>query len=82
MIERLMDLERLCGDGEYLEMSERIVQLKQKLSEHLDQEGKDLLDHISDAYLMQNGILLERVFADGFCVAVSLTLDCLRHRQT
>lgn len=82
MIKRLMDLERLCGNPEYIEMSEQVVQLKQKLSEHLDQEGKELLDQMSDAYLRQNGIALELVFSDGFCSAVGLMLDYLRHGET
>jgi len=82
MIERLMDLERPCRDSAYIELSEQIVQLKQELSKHLDQEGKELLDRLSEAYLKQSGIMLKRAFSDGFCVTVGLTLDYLKHRGT
>lgn len=82
MIERLMDLEHLCCGPEHVEMSKQLAQLKQKLSERLDREGKELLERISDAYLNQNNDLLECVFSDGFCAAVGLMLDYLTHKKT
>lgn len=78
MIERLMNPERPYGEPEYSRLSEQITQLKQELIIQLDQEGRERLEQLTDAYLRQENAVLRDAFADGFWSAVELMLEFQR----
>lgn len=78
MIERLINLERPYGEPEYSRLSEQITQLKQGLIIQLDQEGRNRLEQLTDAYLRQENAVLRDAFADGFWSAVELMLEFQR----
>jgi len=77
MSERLMNPEHPYRKPECSKLAEQIIQLKRQLTEQLDQDGKGQLEQLADAYLNQSNLLLTDAFYDGFCAAVSLTLDYL-----
>lgn len=78
MVERLINLERPYGEPEYSRLSEQITQLKQELIIQLDQEGRERLEQLTDAYLRQENAVLRDAFADGFWSAVELMLEFQR----
>ena len=80
MIERLINPERPYGDPEYSRLSEQITQLRQELITQLDQEGKNRLEQLTDAYLRQESAVLRDAFSDGFWSAVKLVLEFLQRR--
>lgn len=75
MIERLINSERSYESPEHHKVSEQIVQLKQELYRQLDQQGKEQVDQLTNAYLEQIAALAENSFIEGFCAAVELALD-------
>lgn len=75
MIEQLMDPERSYGEPEYSKMSRQINNLKQKMMEQLDQEGRELLEELSDSYIHQGNVMIRDAFVDGFCTAIGLVLE-------
>lgn len=81
MIERLLNLEHPCKDPGYNSQQKQIAQLTQELSERLDETGKIQLNQLTDAYLKQEAFLLKDAFLDGFCAAIELAIDCLRHQS-
>lgn len=80
MIGRLINPERPYGDPEYSRLSEQITQLRQELIIQLDQEGKNRLEQLTDAYLRQESAVLRDAFSDGFWSAVELVLEFLQRR--
>jgi len=82
MIERLMNLERPYGEPKCRNLSKQIISLKQQLYGQLNQQGKDHLEQLTDAYFAQFDTLREAAFIDGFCSAVDLMVEYLEHRIT
>ena len=82
MIERLINLERICEGPEYRKFSIQIIQLKRELYSQLDQRGKEQLEELTNVYLAQSSAILERSFTAGFCAAVELAADCLEGQNT
>lgn len=81
MLEQLMNPERPYGEPEYSRLSEQITQLKQELIIQLDQEGRNGLEQLTDAYLHQENAVLRDAFADGFWSAVELILEFQRRNN-
>lgn len=80
MIERLLNLERPCGEPEYSRLAEELTQLKQQLSRQLNQEGVHCLEQLTDLHMRQETAVLRDAFADGFWSAVELILE-YHHRR-
>lgn len=80
MIERLINLERPYGEPEYSKLSKQITMLQEQLAKQLNQEGKEWLEQLSDAYIRQSTAILYGAFADGFWSAVELMLE-FQHRE-
>ena len=80
VIERLMNLELADETPAYCNLSEQIILLKQQLYGQLNQQGKEQLEQLTDNYLTQLAVLREAAFIDGFCSAVDLMTDYLKHR--
>ena len=81
MLERLMNPERPYGEPEYSSISKQISEIRQSLENQINPDAHVLLEQLSNAYIRQGNTMLADVFADGFCAAVELMLDLLRHRQ-
>lgn len=81
MIERLMKSEIRYGEPKYSKIDLEIREIKRALAKELDEDGLNLLESLSDAYLHQNSIQIEGAFVDGFCTAVDLILDVIRHSK-
>ncbi len=81
MIERLMNLERPYGEPEYSKLSKEISKLKESLCDKLDQDGRNLLEQMTDACARRETNVLRDAFADGFWAAVELMLEfeCWNH---
>ena len=47
MIERFMDLEHIRDSLEYSQTTKRIVELRHQLGHQLNQEDRELLDHLA-----------------------------------
>lgn len=78
MIEKLMDEEFRYGEPEFSKAEGQIVEIYQELRGMLDEEGKVLLDSLSDAYIRQNNLIVKEIFKSGFCSAVELMIDFLK----
>ncbi len=79
MIERLMDQERPYGEPRYSKISAQMEELQQKLRVQLPPEGQDLLNQLADASIHRECALVEDVFMEGFCTAVTLALEVYKH---
>ena len=77
MIERLFNEER---PRSCLGRSE-VAQRKEQLWHCLDSSGQTLLEELLDAHIRQTNVEIQDAFADGFCAAVELMLDCMKHRK-
>lgn len=75
MIERLMNPEYPYGEPKYSELSVKISELKGSLCGQLNQDGKDRLEQLADAYMRQENAALCGAFAEGFWAAVMLMLE-------
>jgi len=81
MIERLMKPEIRYGEPKYSKIELKICETKQALAKRLDEDGLKLLENLSDAYLTQTSVQIEEAFIDGFCTAIDLILDVIRHSK-
>lgn len=81
MIERFMDLEHIRDSLEYSQTTKRIVELRHQLGHQLNQEDRELLDHLAGVYLEQSQILIKEAFVSGFCTAAEMALEILRHKS-
>jgi len=80
VIERLMNLERPYGEPEYSRLSKEISKLKDFLCDKLDQDGRKLLEQLTDVHMQQETAILYDAFSDGFWTAVELMLE-FEHRN-
>lgn len=72
MLERMMNMERPCGEPKYSAFSREAERLKRLLHSQLDQEGQGWLDQLTDACIRQENAALGDAFAEGFWTAVEL----------
>lgn len=79
MIERLMKSEIRYGEPKYSKIDSEIRETKRALAKELDEDGLNLLENLSDAYLRQTSVQIEGAFIDGFCTAVDLIFDVILH---
>ena len=79
MIERLFEEERPCDSPAYRRYAQQIAEARQILDGQLDEEGRACLDQLTGAYLRQSGVEARDAFVQGFCAAVELLLESLRH---
>ena len=79
MIERLFEEERPCDNPAYRQYAQQIVEARQILDGQLDEEGRACLDQLTEMYLRQSNIEIREAFVQGFCAAVELLLESLRH---
>lgn len=75
MIERLFNEER----PKHHPGRSEIAQRKEQLWHRLDSSSQILLEELIDAYIRQTSADVRDAFADGFCAAVELMLDCVEH---
>lgn len=81
MIERLMKSEIRYGEPKYSKIDLEIREIKRALAKELDEDGLNLLESLSDAYLHQTSVQIEGAFVDGFCAAVDLMLDFIQNSK-
>ena len=82
MIEKLMNPELPYGEPEYSEIGKEINSLMERLAEKLDADDRPLLEQLADLHVHQANAVAEDTYVAGFCAAVDLMLDYLRHRET
>ena len=81
MIERLQREEARYGEPEYSRMSDVITRTVQKLSDCLDQEGRELLLELEDAFQTREAAVTRCAFRDGFCCATLLALEVWEYHR-
>lgn len=78
MIERLFPEDYPFGEPEYSKASEQIHKLQQSIGQRLDDDGKQDLEQLADAYLRQSNLAVRSAFTEGFRIAIELMLDVKR----
>ena len=82
MIEKLMNPELPYGEPEYSETGKEINSLMERLTAKLDAGDRALLEQLADLHAHRANAVAEDTYVAGFCAAVDLMLDYLRHRET
>lgn len=78
MIQRLFDKARPYRSQGYTEASKRILDAEDALKVLLDQEDRQLLERLTNAYGDREGTVGLEAFTNGFCAAVLLAVDILQ----
>ena len=81
MIEKMMNPELPYGEPEYSEIGREINDLMERLAAKLDADDRPLLEQLADLHAHRANVVAEDTYVAGFCAAVDLVLDYLRHRE-
>ena len=81
MIEKMMNPELPYGEPEYSEIGREINDLMERLVAKLDADDRPLLEQLADLHAHRANVVAEDTYVAGFCAAVDLVLDYLRHRE-
>ena len=81
MIEKLMNPELPYGEPEYSEIGKEINGLMERLAEKLEVSDRLLLEQLADLHAHRANVVAEDTYVAGFCVALDLVVDYLRHRE-
>ena len=81
MIEKMMNPELPYGEPEYSELGREINDLMERLAAKMDADDRPLLEQLADLHAHRANVVAEDTYVAGFCAAVDLVLDYLRHRE-
>ena len=82
MIEKLMNPELPYGEPEYSETGKEINSLMERLAAKLERGDRLLLEKLADLHAHRTNVVAEDTYVAGFCAAIDLMLDYLRHKKT
>ena len=81
MIEKMMNPELPYGEPEYSEIGREINDLMERLAAKMEAGDRPLLEQLADLHAHRANVVAEDTYVAGFCAAVDLVLDYLRHRE-
>ena len=81
MIEKLMKPELPYGEPEYSEIGKEINRVMERLTAKLDPDDRLLLEQLADLHDHRANVVAEDTYVAGFCTAIDLVMDYLRHRE-
>ena len=77
----MMNPELPYGEPEYSEIGREINDLMERLAAKLDADDRPLLEQLADLHAHRANVVAEDTYVAGFCAAVDLVLDYLRHKE-
>ena len=69
------------GEPEYSEIGKEINGLMERLAAKLEGGDRLLLEQLADFHTHRANVVAEDTYVAGFCAALDLVLDYLRHRE-